>query len=76
MFRQLSADPVPRVANNASRRALPTMVLRFRDPDDRERHDLKVERRVMVTLIVLLLVCGGAAIALEVRPDVMQILLP
>jgi hypothetical protein len=52
------------------------MVLRFSDLDHRERHDLKVERRVVVALGVLLLTCGVAAIALQVRPDVVQALLP
>lgn len=46
------------------------MVSRFPDPNDRERHDLKVERRVMAAMIALLLTFTGAAVALVVRPDI------
>ena len=51
------------------------MVLHFRDLDDRERHDLKVERRVMVVIVALLLLFGGAAVSLEIRQDVVAALL-
>jgi hypothetical protein len=40
------------------------MVPRFPCPDDREQHDLKVERRVMLTIVVQTLVPRGNGSAL------------